>query len=593
MDYYHQQGDEDAVVARLGPHFLHFAEPTDIIIPLGEDPVWKYIRFDLQIAVNRFLWLELEEDERSSARVTLRELRPSGETGPKLGRLSSDEVTLWGGVAAHPDVPMSMEVIARDLLLSTGADASPVNADRVIEGYRALAKGPVETLHVALAILRANTIARARKMPIEAAVRADLLDLAERSLATSIFPGISLRHVGAIVEPPRQATRLPDELNRLRGVLNHIEAEHHDASTIDWATKYRLSAADTEPERVAIRRAHVAKYLAISDHDTVPVRAVIWAERAVALAADYGIQDLHDVGVLRMQKLSRTDLGWHHRVDELKIPVAMIHQRKRVIARLSSWEQGLAAFLARDSPSGKQSMNKRQAAGIRGSILDLVGGRTFGSHQLPERTHGPSEIERLNKVVQANLVGASIILRIDLDAIADQFGIPTESEIVAFVSSIYNSSPALARPFANALCMYWAGDRSSAARLAIPLIEAGARELLFLMDQPLYRMERGASPGRFPAMDFYVDRLEQVGLDADWVTALRGVLLSGGMNLRNRLAHGFKLDFTDTEAALVLRLAGLFLAMPVGTESISDERARMPLSHAHRGFHRRLGWVWK
>lgn len=202
-------------------------------------------------------------------------------------------------------------------------------------------------------------------------------------------------------------------------------------------------------------------------------------------------------------------------------------------------------------------------------------------------------MEQLTKVVQANLVGASIILRIDLDAIAARFGIPTETELVGFVSSIYKSSPAFARPFATALRLYWSGDGSSAARLAIPLIEAGARELLFLMDQPLYRMERGASPGRFPAMDFYVEKLEQVGLDPDWVTALRGVLLSGGMNLRNRLAHGFQLDFTAAEAALVLRLAGLFVGMPVGTESIKDERARTPLANAHQGLHRRLGWVWK
>lgn len=316
MDYRYEQSDADAVVARLSPYFLPFAEPMDVQIPLQNDPVWNYIRLDLQIAVNRFLRLELEEDERNSARVRLRELKPPGETGPQLGRLSVDEATLWGAVAEHPDVPTSMEVIARDLLLSAGANPSPANADRVIEGYRALAKGPAETLHVALAILRANTVARARKMPIESEVRADLLALAERSLVRSIFPGISLRQIGAIVEPPRQATRPPDELTRLAVVLSHIEAEHHDASTIDWVAKYRLSAAETESERNTVRREHVEKYIAISDHDTVPVRAVIWAERAVSLASDYGIQDLHDVGVLRMQKLSRTNLGWHHRVDE-------------------------------------------------------------------------------------------------------------------------------------------------------------------------------------------------------------------------------------------------------------------------------------
>lgn len=593
MDYSYENGDEDALIARLGPHFTPYAEPLDVQVPLRDDPVWEYLRFDLQLTGNRLLRLELDEDENSSARVTLGECQPFGGPSARLQRPTTEERKLWKAVAAHPNVPASMEVIVRDLLLSTEVDSTPANAERVVDGYRSLAQGPGDGLHVALAILRANTIARSRRMPVEARIRADMLVLTERALTASIFPGISLRHAGAVAEPPRIGTRAADELIRLAAVLNHIEGQHRDASTLDWVAKYRLAAAETDADREVARRHHVEQFITISDNDTVPFRAMIWAEKAVALASDYGIHDLHDIAVVRMQKLSRADLGWHHSVKEIKIPIALFRQRERHIAKFSSWEQALAVFLAGDSPSGSTEQNTRRAAGIRHRILDLVSGRTFGSHQLPERTHGPTELEHLAKLVQMNLGSAATMLRVDLTAIANRFGVPDEVKIIAFLSTIYASAPMLVRPFAQALRLYWSGDPSSAARLAIPLVETGARELLFLMDQPLYRMERGASPGRFPAMDFYVEKLEQVALDPDWATALRGTLLSGGMNLRNRLAHGFQLEFSAEQAALVLRFAGLFIGMPVGSDAIDDERVRTPLALPRKRLRRRLGWVWR
>lgn len=593
MDYRYEHGDQESLIARLGPHFTSYDEPLDAQVALSNDPAWEDLRLDLQLAGNRLLRLELEEDERSSAQVILGESRRFGEPNVRLKRLAAEEQKLWQAVAAHPTVPESMEAVVRDLLLSTGANTSPANAERVIDLYRVVAQGPRDSLHVGLAILRANTIARSRSMPVEASIREEVLILAERALTTNVLPGICLRHAGAVAESPRMGSRASDEVRRLATVLNYIAAKHHDESTLDWITKYRLAVAETAEERDAVRRRHVQQFITFSDNDTVPFRAMIWAEKAVALASDYGFQDLHDTAVLRMQKLSRTDLGWHRSVTEIKIPTALFRQEERLIARLSSWEQALALFLASDSPSGNSEKNKKQAADIRPGILEVFSGRTFGSHQLPERTHGPAELENLAKIVQTNLHNAAMTLRVRLDAIPNRFGTPDEDTIVTVLSTLYGSAPQLVQPFAQALRLYWSGDPSSAARLAVPLIETGARELLFLMDQPLYRMERGASPGRFPAMDFYVDKLDSIGLDPDWVMALRGALLSGGMNLRNRLAHGFKLDFSADEAALVLRLAGLFIGMPVGIDAIIDERVRTPLVTPRKPLHRRLGWIWR
>jgi len=593
MGYDYVVGDEDVLVGRLGPLFSEFTDPMDVQVPLDRDAGWKYVRHDLQLVGNRLLRLELNEDEKISARVSLLELGQFTVPGSVPIRPDADEDTLWARVAAHPDVPPAMEVIVRDLLLTTGVDSSPANAERIAQEYRRISQSSDKGLHVALAILRANTVARSRKMTVEGAIRGDLLLLAERALTSPVLPGISLRHIGALIEAPRTGPRPADELSRALAVLDHVETQNADESTFDWVAKYRISAADTDAGRDAARRLHVGRFIALSADEEHPFRAMHWAEKAVNLAADYGIEDLHDVAVVRMQKLSRTDLRWERRIAQTTVPVALLRQRQRLSARWSSWEQALAIFLATESPAGSIERHKEAAAKARPRLLDLITGRTFGSHQLPERTHGSAEEEHLRREVQVRLAIAARTLAIDLSAVSKRFHTPTENQIINYLSTIYGSAPELVRPFAIALRLYWTGDYSGAARVAIPLVEAGARELLFLMDQPLYRMERGATPGRFPAMDFYLDRLEEVGFDPDWATAMRGTLLSTGMNLRNRLAHGFQFEFTEPETALVMRLAGVFIGMPVGLDAITDERVRSPLARPRKRLRRRVGWVWR
>ncbi len=592
MDYVYTSGDEVALLTRLAPHFKPDSEPLDVQLAIYDDVVWNYLRVDLQLEGNRFLAIELDEDERGSVNP-YSATSPFGAQHQRIARQDAEQSKLWKAVAGLAGVPDSMELAVRDFLLDGGGDRTPGNAEAVVKMYRSIANGDPDRLYIAFAPLRANTIARSRRMPVESDIRAELLTLAERVFASTILGGISLRHVGALVEPPRTGTRPADEIDRVNKVLDRIEIDNHDSSTIDWVAQYRVKIADTEAEKEVARRKHVEQYLGMSDADTVPLRSMVWAESAVQLATNYGIQDLHDKAVIRMQRLSRTDLGWQTTSKELRLPTAAFRQRARVAAKFSSWEQALAAFLTGDSPAGDVDKHKLRAAGFKLGIRDIVGGRSFGTHQLPERTRGSAEVENLARLVEGSLITAGMVLRVDLLAVQERFGTPAEDEIITFLTAIYGSTPELVKPFAQALRLFWDGQVSNSARLAIPLIETGARELLFLLDQPLYRMERAGSPGRFPAMDFYIEKLAEVGFDPDWSAALRGTLLSGGMNLRNRLAHGFQVEFTSEQAALLLRLAGLFVAMPIGTDAITDERVRTPLRTARTVPRRRIGWVWR
>ncbi|WP_104199260.1 hypothetical protein [Cryobacterium sp. Y29] len=169
--------------------------------------------------------------------------------------------------------------------------------------------------------------------------------------------------------------------------------------------------------------------------------------------------------------------------------------------------------------------------------------------------------------------------------------------VTAGLAVRYGADPELTLRFAEALDLFWKERHSDAARILIPLIEASARGLLLRLDVAIYRLERGNSSGHFPAMDFYVDKLEALDLDHDWIRALRVALLSPGSNMRNMrntAAHGFRFDFGASETAILLRLAGLFCALPakVDAAELRDLPPR-PLEWLRRRLRRRLGWVWQ
>ena len=117
------------------------------------------------------------------------------------------------------------------------------------------------------------------------------------------------------------------------------------------------------------------------------------------------------------------------------------------------------------------------------------------------------------------------------------------AKISSWLSATFDCDPDHVTQFARALDLHWDKKSSDSARISIPLVEARARRLLLLLNEPIYRLEGGASPGRFPDMDFYVGKLEELDLDKDWVRDLWTTLLDPGIKLRNLAAHGFLFDF--------------------------------------------------
>jgi hypothetical protein len=108
---------------------------------------------------------------------------------------------------------------------------------------------------------------------------------------------------------------------------------------------------------------------------------------------------------------------------------------------------------------------------------------------------------------------------------------------------------------------YWSGDFDGSLHTAAVRVEAGARALVMLLDEPAYTVARGNAQGKYVGLDQLLDILAGRGFDPDWDRFIRTLLLGPtGQNLRHDVAHGFILNEpTSSTAALALRAYSLFV----------------------------------
>lgn len=86
------------------------------------------------------------------------------------------------------------------------------------------------------------------------------------------------------------------------------------------------------------------------------------------------------------------------------------------------------------------------------------------------------------------------------------------------------------------------------------------RELVLLLDRPVYQLQRTERPGQYPPLRRLLPVLTEHGLPESWERYLATTFVNvTGLNLRNEQAHGF-LDDPGAIPAVITVHAALFLA---------------------------------
>nr|WP_173051590.1 hypothetical protein [Arthrobacter sp. J3.40] len=543
---------------------------------------------DLRAEIDFLFVYELQEDLGGAGEVKLVEsglsltaTRPMSETPATAWRL-------WSHVSTVLRSPIFQAQIA-DILLTAKVQTKPEHAASTIAWYLKVSEiVEISAQEIALALGRANTIARSRGMAEEVSVRAAMHLRSEAFGDSHATSGPALTLLAALSVPPRGGVFEPNEREAVRRRL--LAVGESTSTFIDEIGKTLARLADNAVELERARRWHVEQYLMLANSADHGMRKMYHAQTAADLASKYGLQDLKDAAVLVMQSVDHDSMGWETVATEGTMSRNVFRAYLRRYRRARNWGHALMVFLAGPSPSGDRQSNIRSAEhAAAGSIRAFATRTVFGTHGLPERTNDEFMDEEIIRAETMMLGTTAVLLNLELEHVRDRFSPPDADLIANWMVEKLSAEATLARQFANALVLHWDGRFSESARLSIPLLESAARGLLLTLDEPLYRIQQGKSPGRFPALDFYVDALSDRNLDPDWVRALRVTLLSPGMNLRNLAAHGFQMDFSANESALLLRLAGLFCAMPIAMSQ--DSLESQPVV-ARKRLRRRLGWVW-
>jgi hypothetical protein len=156
------------------------------------------------------------------------------------------------------------------------------------------------------------------------------------------------------------------------------------------------------------------------------------------------------------------------------------------------------------------------------------------------------------------------------DRIWKKWGPLTADELAAFFADSTHVEGGLAQALGRDLHRLFVADYEGALYTGAAHIETLARNLVLALVRPAYRTQRTNAPGQHIGLGALLSALGVSGLDESWTRFLHG-LLSGpmGLNYRNELLHGFELESSGTNAAL-LYVGIIYLARGI---SISAPRA--------------------
>jgi hypothetical protein len=586
MEYEFDSAHEVKIAEILDRHAPNADEPMQVWTKVWSDPDYSDLDPALRLELDLLFTMELEEDFTSAGSVELVEsnlrqsaTRPLASTPAAAWRL---RVALLSALTSE-----MLRAHVADLILTGKNDTTPAHSELTVNSYITCAvSGCGDAQHRAIALARANTIARQRHMALEVTVRREALRLARDLLGTKDEHAV-LTLLAALAAPARDGSSAAGERVEVRRILLDLAAE--TMTFIDEIVRLLRISADSDSDRDDAARLHVNWYLNRARSNTDGIRKMHFAYEAMKLADRHGQLDLRNEAAVVLQGIG-DDIELQSVTTEVRLSRNHFRSRLRRFRYSRDWRSAYGVFLAGRSPSGSHEQNLAEARSQSSrSILSSVTRMSLGPRNLPTHTGVDPVDEELHRIEQLTIGENSRNLALELAHINERFDSPTPDDFADWFGAVFGCDKVLAAPFADAQALHWKGDFAGASRICLPLIEAAARSLLLTLDEPLYRAERGASPGRFPAMDFYVQSLETNGMDIDWVRALRVTLLSDGLNLRNLYAHGFKFEFSEIESALLLRLVGLLCALAGTTDSAELSR---PTAPAQRGLRRRLGWVW-
>ena len=486
--------------------------------------------------------------------------------------VSPDEKQVWCDIASQCTHHLAKAHML-DVALSSGTIRGRDVAKEIADLYFTVAQDVnIEMYYRAGCLRRCWSIARSCGLhTLEAQTRSASYQMAQLLFKLPEIPtGILLQPFEIITVDPRYGDFSAPSRQDVQTLLKQIRFRSAtNVSTLEGVSELLVRVASTDSERNETRRSLIESYLALGE-GTKGMIASSYFEEAARKANKYGFTDLRDRAVQLLQAVPYEDLGTQTLPIELRIPCYAIDA---TLARYRHSRDALSAldiWLAGPSPTGSYESNVAFAKkSMDGSIIAAVTRTTFDGN-VPTRTSTGVESAVVEATERQELINVGLngqTLAHELKAIKHQYGIVTPTQITAHLVQTYRCNSQLALALGHAIVSFWDERYTEAGRAAFPLVEAGARGVLLLLGDPLYRIQTGNAGGHFPSLEKYAEKLEQHNFDIDWLRCIRNPVAKW----RNALAHGHRLELADYEAAVLLRTAALLVVLTSSNSSETDK----------------------
>lgn len=464
-----------------------------------------------------------------------------------------------------------------DVVLSSGTIRGRDVAKEIAELYFTVAQDVnIEVYYRGGCLRRCWSIARSCGLhTLEAQARSASYQMAHQLAQLMLKPseipvGILLQPFEIITIPSRGDEFNDPSRQDVQTLLKQIRSRSAtNMSTLEGVSELLVRVASTDSERDEARRSLIESYLALGE-GTKGMIASSYFEEAAGKASKYGFTDLRDHAVQLLQAVPYEELGMQTLPIDLRIPCYVIDATLDHYRHSRDALSALDIWLAGAPPTGSYESNVAFAKErMDGSIITAVTRTTFGGN-MPTRTSTGVESAVVEATERQELINAGIYgqtLAHELTAIKHQHHVVSPEEIAAHLVQTYRCDSQLALALGRAIISFWDERYTDAGRAAFPLVETGARGVLLLLGDPLYRIQTGNAGGHFPSLEKYAEKLEQHNFDIDWLRCIRNPVAKW----RNALAHGHRLELADYEAAVLLRTAALLVVLTSSNSSEKDK----------------------
>lgn len=464
-----------------------------------------------------------------------------------------------------------------DVALSCGAIRERDVAKEIAELYLTVAQDVnIEIYYRGGCLRRCWSIARSCGLhTLEAQAKSASYQMAHQMTQLMLKPpeiptGILLQPFEIITVDPRYGDFSAPSRQDVQTLLKQIRSRSTtNVSTLEGVSELLVRVASTDSERNEARRSLIESYLALGE-GTKGMIASSYFEEAARKANKYGFTDLRDRAVQLLQAVPYEDLGMQTLPIELRIPCYAIDATLDHYRHSRDALSALDIWLAGAPPTGFYESNVAFAKErMDSSILAAITRTTFNGN-MPVNTSAGAESAVVEATEQQERINAGIYgqtLAHELTAIKHQHHVVLPEEIAAHLVQTYRCDSQLALALGRAIISFWDERYTDVGRAAFPLVEAGARGVLLLLGDPLYRIQTGNAGGHFPSLEKYAEKLEQHDFDIDWLRCVRNPVAKW----RNALAHGHRLELADYEAAVLLRTAALLVVLTSSNSSEKDK----------------------